>query len=78
MNAPRQQQQRWMWCLHCEQVWPYEGELPSRCKTPDCDGGIFDISDYQRNGWHPRPDHWPPAVTLTPGQEVPLYPKRGG
>jgi hypothetical protein len=69
--------ERWMWCLHCQRVWPYRGQLPRRCKTPACDGGFADICDYHDNGWShggTSTGYW--SAEVTPGQLVPLYPKQ--
>ena len=61
----------WLWCLHCERVFKWDGEKED-CGYPECDGGPTDIESWVKEGI-PRFIHpdYPEEPEL--GIKYPLY-----
>lgn len=36
----------WLWCLHCERVFKWDGKKED-CAYLDCDGGAMDTSKWE-------------------------------
>jgi hypothetical protein len=45
MEDTKKRMEKWVWCLHCERVFKYDGGM--ECAYKDCDGGIIDFMDWE-------------------------------
>jgi hypothetical protein len=45
MINPEESMGKWVWCLHCERIFKYDGGM--ECAYKDCEGGIIDFMEWE-------------------------------